>query len=250
MMNDADRSLNQQYYDAFAPNYEAERGNRRPGGYHELLDELESDFVARFGRGRDVLEVGCGTGLVLERISKFARSARGIDISPKMLELARARGLDVQVASATELPFPDASFDVACSFKVLAHIREIRRALAEMARVVRPRGYVIAEFYNPWSLRALAKRLAGPGEIASGVNESAVFTRYDSPRAARALVPDGCTFVTARGVRIAIPSARVMSVPGLSRVFRLTERALCDTPLANFAGFWVAAYQKLPLTPT
>ncbi len=248
-MSDADRTLNQEYYDAFAPNYEAERGTRRPGGYHELLDELESEFVARFGRGKDVLEVGCGTGLVLERIRKFARSARGIDISPNMLELARARGLDVQVASATELPFPDSSFDVACSFKVLAHIREIRRALGEMARVVRPGGFVLAEFYNPWSLRALVKRLTGPGEIASGVNEAAVYTRYDSPTAARALAPDGCSFVTARGVRITIPSARVMHLPGLAPLFRFTERTLCDTPLGNLGGFWIAAFQKLPSTP-
>lgn len=249
-MSDADRTLNREYYDAFAPNYEAERGDRRPGGYHELVDELESEFVARFGQGKDVLEVGCGTGLVLERIRRFARSARGIDISPKMLEIARSRGLDVQAGSATELPFADASFDVACSFKVLAHIREIRRALEEMARVVRPGGHVIAEFYNPWSLRALAKRLGGPGQIARGVDESNVFTRYDSPSAARRLMPAGCAFVAERGVRITIPSARVMHIAGLGSAFRFAERSLCDTPLARFAGFWVAAFQKLPATPT
>src|SRR6185312_14614988 len=108
------------YYDTFARRYEAHRDGHDPGGYHDLVDELEVGFVERFGRGRSVLEVGCGTGLLLRRIAAFAGTARGVDLSPGMLEQARARGLDVHEASATDLPFPDASFDVACSFKVLA----------------------------------------------------------------------------------------------------------------------------------
>src|SRR5690606_39017711 len=106
-----------------------------------------------YGTGKDVLECGCGTGLILERIARFARSASGIDLSPGMLEVAKRRGLDVQEGSITSLPFPDASFDVTCSFKVLAHVPDIGRALAEMARVTRPSGVILAEFYNPWSLR-------------------------------------------------------------------------------------------------
>src|SRR6188768_3345287 len=95
-MSDPDPSANRGYYDAFAKNYEAERGARSRGGYHDLIDELEAEFVRRFATGKDVLEVGCGTGLVLRRIAEFARSARGVDLSPKMLELARERQLDVQ----------------------------------------------------------------------------------------------------------------------------------------------------------
>src|SRR5580693_8070203 len=89
------------YYDEFAARYEERRDGRDPGGYHDLLDELEVGFVERYGRGRDVLEVGCGTGLLLRRIAGFARTARGVDLSPGMLAQARARGLDVIEASAT-----------------------------------------------------------------------------------------------------------------------------------------------------
>src|SRR5690242_18527125 len=111
---------NRSYYDAFAERYEARRGENDPGGYHGLVDELETEFVRRFADRRSVLEVGCGTGLLLRRIAGFAAATRGVDLSPGMLEKARERGLDVVEGSATALPFADESFDVTCSFKVLA----------------------------------------------------------------------------------------------------------------------------------
>ena len=236
---------NRSYYDAFAERYEAQRGENDPGGYHELIDSLEVEFVERFARSADVLEVGCGTGLLLQRIQKFARSAKGVDLSPGMLTLARERGLDVVEGSATALPFPDSSFDVTCSFKVLAHVRDIERALAEMARVTRPGGYVIAEFYNPNSLRGLLKRFGPAGKIAHETHEKQVFTRFDSPERVHALAPAGCRVIDARGVRIATPTAHVMKSRLGRELFRRAEELLCDSPLKVFGGFYVVAFEKL-----
>jgi ubiquinone/menaquinone biosynthesis C-methylase UbiE len=243
---DASGSLesNRAYYDAFSARYEVRRGRNDPGGYHELLDELEAGFVRRFGAGLDVLEVGCGTGLVLERIQAFARTARGVDLSPGMLEHARRRGLDVREGSATALPFDDASFDVACSFKVLAHVPEVERALAEMLRVTRPGGYVLAEFYNPTSLRGFLRRLGPARAIAEGTREHDVYTRFHTPEQVRALVPRGAELVAARGIRIVTPAAAVMRVPLVRDAFRAAERALCDSKISGFGGFWVAAIAK------
>jgi ubiquinone/menaquinone biosynthesis C-methylase UbiE len=238
------QSQNRAYYDAFSARYERARGASSKGGYHDLVDELEADFVRRFGEQRDVLEVGCGTGLVLERIRRFARSAQGVDLSPGMLEHARARGLEVRLGSASELPFADASFDVSCSFKVLAHVQPIELALREMARVVRPGGHILAEFYNPWSFRALFKRIGPARSVARGVRESQVFTRYDSPRDVRALIPPGCRLIASRGIRIVTPSALLLSLPGLKEALRFAESRLCDTALARFGGFWIAALEK------
>jgi ubiquinone/menaquinone biosynthesis C-methylase UbiE len=235
---------NRKYYDTFSQTYEDQRGENDPGGYHELLDELETTFVRRYAEGRDVLEVGCGTGLVLRRIQGFARSARGVDLSPGMLEKARERGLDVVEGSATELPFEDQSFDVTCSFKVLAHIPDIQRALSEMVRVTRRGGTVLAEFYNPYSFRGLIKRLGPAGKIGSHADESRVYTRFDSPFDLDGLLPGGAKIIDARGVRIATPTARVMRVPVLREVFRAAERALCDSPLRVFGGFYIAAIQR------
>lgn len=235
---------NRAYYDAFSASYEAHRGENDPGGYHEMLDELEATFVERYGWDRDVLEVGCGTGLVLSRIAAFARSAKGVDLSPGMLEKAQARGLDVQEGSATELPFDSESFDVTCSFKVLAHVREIEQALSEMARVTRRGGWVLAEFYNPLSIRGLVKRYGPARRIAPGADESHVFTRFDSPFRVRRILPPGCRILASRGVRIVTPTAFFMRHPLSRNLFHAAEWALCDSPVRVFGGFWIAAIQK------
>jgi ubiquinone/menaquinone biosynthesis C-methylase UbiE len=233
-----------QYYDEFSRRYDDKRGGREPGGYHDLLDDLEVGLVERYGRGKDVAEVGCGTGLLLERFARFAKSARGVDLSPGMLEKAKARGLDADLGSATALPWPDASFDVACSFKVLAHVPDIDLALAEMTRVVRPGGHVLAEFYNPHSLRAAAKRLAGAQAVGDALKEDAVYTRFDSPEDVARRTPAGTELVATRGIRIVTPAAFAMRVPLLRDALRFAEHALADTSLARFAGFYVAVWKK------
>jgi ubiquinone/menaquinone biosynthesis C-methylase UbiE len=238
------REANQEYYDAFSRGYERIRGENDPGGYHDLLDGLEAGYVERFGLGRDVLEVGCGTGLVLRRIAEFARSAKGVDLSPGMLEQARARGLDVTQGSATELPFPDASFDVACSFKVLPHIPDIAKALGEMARVLRPSGVLLAEFYNPRSFRGLIKRLGPKLRIAKGANEGDVYTRFDTPEQAQQLAPQGCRFIGARGVRIATVTGWMMKPRWARGALKALETNLADSALKDFAGFYIAAFEK------
>lgn len=232
------------YYDEFSKSYERHRRPNSKDGYHALVDDLEIELCARYGSGKDVLECGCGTGLILERIAEHARRAAGIDLSPGMLELARARGLEVQEGSVTALPFEDASFDVTCSFKVLAHVPDIGKALAEMARVTRPGGVILAEFYNPWSLRGLAKRLGPAGKISDRTRESAVYTRFDSPRVLPKILPPGTRIETARGIRIVTPAAAAMRVPGLAGMLRTAERFLCDTPAASFGGFYVAVIRK------
>ncbi len=232
------------YYDEFAHAYEIHRRPNRPDGYHALIDDLEIDLVQRYGAGGDVLECGVGTGLLLERIAGFARSARGIDLSPGMLERARARDLDVTEASVTDLPFAEDSFDVTCSFKVLAHVPEIGRALAEMARVTRPGGVVIAEFYNPLSLRGMAKRLGPAGAISRTTRENAVYTRFDPPWVIPRLLPPSVRLVAARGVRIVTPSAGLLRVPVVRDVMRHLEWRLADTRAAWFAGFYVAVLKK------
>ncbi len=243
---DAPQSLDETraYYDEFARGYEAQRRPNDPHGYHALVDDLEVSLAERYARGKELLECGCGTGLLLERMARFTSKATGIDLSPGMLEKAKERGLDVTVGSVTDLPFADASFDVTCSFKVLAHVPAIGRALAEMARVTRPGGVILAEFYNPISLRALAKRIGTAGKISASTRESAVYTRFDAPWVIPRLLPPGVSVESARGVRIVTPAAAAMRLPAIRETLRRLETRLADTRMSFFGGFYVAVLRK------
>jgi ubiquinone/menaquinone biosynthesis C-methylase UbiE len=231
---------NRDYYDAFAVGYDV----GRDAGYHRLIDEQATELVRRVGQGKDVLEVGCGTGLILQQVAQFASSATGMDLSPGMLERARERGLDVVEGSATELPFDDASFDVAYSFKVLAHVPAFEQALAEMARVVRPGGYIVFDAYNRQSLRYLVKRLFGPRSTSSSFDEGAIPTRFVTPREIRRCLPAGTRVVGQAGIRLTIPWAGVLRLPALGRVIEGLEWRLMDSNLSRWAGFVVHTLQK------
>jgi ubiquinone/menaquinone biosynthesis C-methylase UbiE len=232
---------NRSYYDEFAGWYERERGK----GYHRMLDDLEVALVERYGRDKDVLEVGCGTGLILGRVASFARSAVGIDLSAGMLTKAAERGLSVSQGSATSLPIGDATVDVAYSFKVLAHVADIEGAMRELARVVRPGGWVLAEFYNARSLRRLVKWLKPPTAVSEQTSDEAVYTRYDKKEDIAGYLPPELEWVTSRGIRIITPVSKVHDLPIVGHLVRRAEDLLADQPIArDLGGFLVVVARR------
>jgi len=115
-----------------------------------------------------VLEVGCGWGELAERIVKETGSeVQALDLSPRMVELAVERGIDAHVGDVQALPFPDGSFDAAVAAWMLYHVPDLDLGLAEIARVLRPGGVLVAvtnaarDFEELWDLvgRDISPRL-------------------------------------------------------------------------------------------
>jgi len=112
-----------------------------------LFGEDNREWAVSRAEG-DVLEIAVGTGLNLPFYDP-AQSVVGIDLSPAMLEIARARAhdigrdVDLREGDAHQLTFDDGSFDsVVCTFS-LCNVPDPDRALAEMSRVLRPDGRLI-----------------------------------------------------------------------------------------------------------
>jgi len=96
-------------------------------------------------RPRRVLEVGGGEGELAERIvTELGAELVGIDQSERMVEIQRSKGLDARVGDAEQLPFADGEFDVAVAAWMLYHVPDPHRAIAELARVLRPGGRLVA----------------------------------------------------------------------------------------------------------
>ena len=101
--------------------------------------------LKRFGKTKQplTLDMGCGTGGTMDRLREFARPV-GLDLEPLALELCRERGHEnLVLASATELPFADATFDAAIALDVLEHIPDDIQAASELARALKPGGVAV-----------------------------------------------------------------------------------------------------------
>ena len=92
-----------------------------------------------------MLEVGAGTGELAERVRReLGAQVVAVDVSPRMVELSTERGVDARVGDVQDLPFADEEFDCAVAAWVLYHLPDLDRGIAELARVLRPGGTLVA----------------------------------------------------------------------------------------------------------
>lgn len=222
------------YYDKFSETY----SNERREGYFGFINSMEASVLSADVVGKRVLEVGCGTGLMLELVSRLGPgSLTGVDLSLGMLSDCRATGCPVVCGSAMQLPFKDSSFDVVYSFKVLSHVPDLRSALSEVMRVLAPGGVAYLELYNPYSLKGVWDRLRG----ASGK----VHLRHYSPRQVRNLAPLDTDVALHAGVRIFGPTAgSYLGLPG--HVFRWLDAKSLRGVFRWFAGYQIHRISRRP----
>jgi SAM-dependent methyltransferase len=90
------------------------------------------------GPGDRILEVGCGRGHLVDRLRQLGAETTGVDANPHAAEVAVVDG--IHVMRAESLAFEDGSFDKLVAIHSIEHIPDLETAIAEMARVLRPRG--------------------------------------------------------------------------------------------------------------
>lgn len=140
--------------------------------YPQMLAELEKEpFDA-------VLDVGCGTGAVLALLHEKYPDRRyvGLDLTPEMIEVARAKvapGMEFVVGDAENLPFDKASFDAVLCSNSFHHYPNPAAFLAGALRVLRPGGRLILRDYTSsdfvvWLMNHVElplARLVGHGDV-------------------------------------------------------------------------------------
>ncbi len=140
--------------------------------YPPMLAELEKEpFI-------DVLDVGCGTGPVIELLHERYpdKHYTGLDLTPAMIEVAQAKGLSNSrfvVGDAENLPFGDSAFDAVLCSNSFHHYPHPERFFSEVARVLRPGGRLILRDYTAsnavvWLMNHIElplARLCGHGDV-------------------------------------------------------------------------------------
>ena len=129
-----------------------------------------------------ILEVGAGTADFAARLRAALPEAELIvtDQSERFVALARQRNLTSRVADVEQLPFADDSFDVVAAMWMLYHVSDLRRGLAEIARVLRPGGLLVAATNGDEHVAGLRRAAGGDAMITqfSRENGAAALAAY------------------------------------------------------------------------
>ncbi|MHA1104560.1 MAG: class I SAM-dependent methyltransferase [Promethearchaeota archaeon] len=114
------------------------------------LEDIEELFrTIDLSRISNVLEIGCGVGIVSEHLNnKYNMNVVGTDVDPKQIKIAKTfnkenENLKYIKVDATELPFENDTFDLNLSLWVLHHIRDWHKVLEELKRVLKPKSKII-----------------------------------------------------------------------------------------------------------
>lgn len=150
-MKESDRSppgYVRHLFDQFSSDYDARMLGALDYRGHLILREL-AELVLIEREGLDVLDLGCGTGLTGAAFAPMARRLDGIDLSPRMIEMARARGLytdlavaDLEIALANDGP----SYDLILAADTLVYIGDLAPAFRGAHRRLKPGGFLLATF--------------------------------------------------------------------------------------------------------
>src|ERR1700683_3267539 len=152
-------------YDSFAEAYVAQNEHSLLNGYYTrpAILNLAGDVA-----GRRILDAGCGAGPISAALRERGATVAAFDSSTKMLELARKRlGPDTDLRMAdlgSPLPYPDGAFDDVIEALVLHYLEDWTGPLAELRRVLRPGGRLIAAVDHPFAIELMHRAQTGkPG---------------------------------------------------------------------------------------
>lgn len=131
--------------------------------YAEFLANWDENFYAKYAdtlrperTGDRCLDVGCGTGQVVNRLTRAGYEAHGVDVSEPNIARARKFSERCVFYEGKQLPFPDAHFASVGALNVLEHVDEPEAFIAELVRVARPAGRIVLS--SPNFLRVLGFR--------------------------------------------------------------------------------------------
>jgi len=132
------RDANILVHSKMAASYNEREPHFRPenrANVRRMLESLRTEFGGR------LLDMGCGTGFIIDLAADLFDAIDGVDITPAMLaRVPKAANVRVHEADASRVPFDNGSFDVVSAYSFFHHLQDMAAVLGEAFRVLRPGG--------------------------------------------------------------------------------------------------------------
>ena len=163
-----EKNDNRRSWDWYSKLYDWEVLRFSGKAYQEMYDSMEKILA----KDMKVLEVATGTGLIAHNIASFVKEIYAIDFAPKMIEVAKKKGtvsnLKFSVEDATNLSYPNESFDAVIISNALHIMPNPELVLENIKRVLKPSGILIAPTFShghlddkSWNFGAFLLKLIG-----------------------------------------------------------------------------------------
>jgi len=178
--------------------------------------------------GAVLVDMGCGAGLLAPHVAGLGYRLAGLDLTRSALVQAAGHGEAAVQADVTALPLADACADVVCAGEILEHVTDLRAAVAEACRVLRPGGVLVvdtlaATFLARLLVITVAERI--PGAAPPGLHDPALFVD-------RKVLVDECA---RHGVRLQLTGLRPSAWSVLHWLLRR------NTPAVTMVRTWSTA---------
>ena len=170
---------------------------RRSTGWRQRLRSVVLPIGTKepaFERAGSMLDVGCGTGWMLDRYAQMGWTAEGVEYSESACEVGRAAGRTIHSGSLIQAKFADEQFDYVRSNHSFEHLWNPHETLEEMSRILRPGGTV---FIGVPDSAGLAARVFGREWYYVGAPAHVI--NYDRRNLARLMAEHGFRVVETRG---------------------------------------------------
>ena len=237
--------------------------------YAEFLANWDANFYAKYAdtlkpdyKGGRALDVGCGVGQVVGRLTEAGFEAWGVDVSEPNIERARKFSERCLLYEGKRLPFSDNHFDSVGALNVLEHVDEPEAFIKEVVRVTKPGGKIVISspnFYRVAGFRDYHHRMRGLGnkwrnfkrlsEKRSQMKSAPGEVKFDhmTPIVKQPFTPDDDAIIATNPLEIAFfleqNGCKIVNVACTDRyVFKPLDILLNLTPLryGMFSGFVVA----------
>lgn len=146
-------------YDNINPeDYENRRYKDQKQEYiYEHWESFVSDLIAKYSKDSVVLDLGCGTGDNSLKMVKYAKKVYGIDSSRRMLDYGKKKYSKINFiyADATDIPLDNNSIDVVFSFGLLEYVKNKKKLIKEINRVLKLGGIAVISSTNIYSIPCL-----------------------------------------------------------------------------------------------
>src|SRR3954453_1551589 len=222
------------------------------GEYERTARELEPAAhhvvaLAGIARGESVLDLACGTGNAAIEAARLGARVTGLDAAPRLIEVAEARAAATGVEAAfvggdgRNLPFDDGAFDCVLSVFGVIFVPDPARAIAEIVRVLAPRGRALLSAWCPEGPVTSMVGVLGRGLAAAGAPSRPRFAWHEPEAVAELAAAHGAT-VDAEDGSLAIEAESPEAYFALAEEHH--PMSLAGRPLLERAGTYAALRQE------